>query len=115
MRILVIGAGRVGARVLRQLHKNPNLTLITTDPRDNPYAVEQGIIPDVDIREPLTPLNLEQIIAQAQPDLILMTWSVEDLGLGHAPGMDLFADALRDELVSISDVPMIEVSRTLTD
>ena len=112
MRILVMGAGRVGARVLRQLQKNPDLTVITADARENPYAVEQGIIPDVDIREPLTPLTLDHIIAQVKPDLILMTQATEDLGLGEAPGMGLMADALRDEMVSISEVPMIEVART---
>lgn len=112
MRILVIGAGRVGACVLRQLQKNPNLTVITVEPRDEPYAVQQGIIPDVDLREPLTPLNLDYIIAQVKPDLILLTRSTEDLGLGAAPGMDQLSSALGEELTVISEVPMIEVART---
>jgi hypothetical protein len=112
MRVLVIGAGRVGARALRQLQKNPNLTVITADPRDEPYAVQEGIIPDVDMREPLTPLNLDHILAQVQPDLVLLTRSTEDLGLGAAPGMDLLSGALGGELTVISDVPMIEVSRS---
>ena len=112
MRVLVIGAGRVGARVLRQLQKNPDLTLITVDPRDEPYAVQEGIIPDVDMREPLTPLNLDQIVARVQPDLVLLTRSTEDLGLGAAPGMDLLSSALGGELTVIADVPMIEVSRS---
>ncbi len=112
MRILIIGAGPVGARVLRQLQKNPELTVITVDAQENPYAVEQGIINQIDIPEALTPLNLDYIIAQTQPDLILLTQATEDLGLGDAPGMGLMADALRDELVSISEVPMIEVART---
>lgn len=111
MRIMVIGAGRVGARVLRQLQKNPNLAVITVDPRDDPYAVQQGIIPDVDIREPLTPLNLDYIVAQVRPDLVLLTRSTEDLGLGTAPGMDLLSSALQEELAVISEVPMIEVGR----
>jgi saccharopine dehydrogenase-like NADP-dependent oxidoreductase len=112
MRILVIGAGRVGARALRQLQKNPDLTVITADPRDEPYAVQEGIIPDVDLREPLTPLNLDHMVAQIQPDLVLLTRSTEDLGLGAAPGMDLLSSALGEELTVISDVPMIEVSRS---
>ena len=111
MRILVIGAGHVGARVLRQLQKNPKLTVITCDPQDDPYAVQQGIIPDVDLREPLTPLNLDHIIGQVQPDLVLLTRATEDLGLGTAPGMDMLSNALRDELAVISEVPMIEVGR----
>jgi nucleoside-diphosphate-sugar epimerase len=111
VRILVIGAGRVGARVLRQLQKNPNLTVITCDPRDDAYAVQQGIIPDVDLREPFTPLNLDHIINQVQPDLVLLTRATEDLGLGTAPGMDMLSSALQEELAVISEVPMIEVGR----
>ncbi len=82
------------------------------DAQEKPYAVEKGIINQIDIAEALTPLNLDHIIAQTQPDLILLTQATEDLGLGDAPGMGLMADALRDELVSISEVPMIEVART---
>ena len=58
MRILVVGAGRVGARVLRQLQKNPKLTVITADPHETPYAVQEGIIEKVDIRESLTPSHV---------------------------------------------------------
>jgi len=98
--------------VLRQLQKNPNLTVITVDPREEPYAVREGVIPDVDMREPLTPFNLDHILAQVQPDLVLLTRSTEDLGLGAAPGMDLLSSALSEELTVISEVPMIEVART---
>lgn len=40
MRVLVIGAGMVGARVLTQLKKNPCIEVVTVDPRERPYAVE---------------------------------------------------------------------------
>jgi len=36
MVVLVIGAGRTGAQVLRQLKKNPAITIRTLDPRENP-------------------------------------------------------------------------------
>jgi hypothetical protein len=111
MRILVIGAGRTGACVLRQLQKNPALTVLTADAHERPYAVAQGIIPAVDYRESLTPFTLDHVLAQAQPDLVLLTRAPNDLGLGAAPGMDLFADSLRHELMAISEVPMIEVAR----
>ena len=112
MRILVVGAGRVGARVLRQLQKNPKLTTITADPNETPYAVQEGIIDKVDIRESLTPLTLDFVVAQSQPDLMILTRTSEDLGLGMAAGMDILAEALREELAAISDVPVIEVART---
>lgn len=112
MRILVVGAGRVGARILRQLKKNPKLTVVTVDPNDAPYAVEQGIIEKVDILESLTPLTLEYVLSQAEPDLILLTRTSEDLGLGFAPGSDILAEALQEELAAISNVPVIEVKKS---
>jgi nucleoside-diphosphate-sugar epimerase len=111
MRILVVGAGRTGAKVLRQLQKNPAIQVITADPRPDPYAVEQGIIPAVDLAETLTPLTLEYVIEQARPDMILLAMASDDLGLGDAPGIDVLADALRQELAALGEVPIIEVAR----
>jgi nucleoside-diphosphate-sugar epimerase len=112
MRILVIGAGHTGARVVRELQKNPALTVLVADAQEEPYAVEEGIIEAVDYRESFTPFTLDSLLAQAQPDLVLLTRAPRDLGLGTAPGMDLFADSLRDELVTMSKVPMIQVAQT---
>lgn len=111
-RILVVGAGRTGAKVLRQLQKNPDLTVITLDPRPRPYALEQGLIEQVDVVEALTPLTLDHIVNQVEPDLILLTTTTEDLGLGTASGLDILADALREELASVATVPLIQVSRS---
>ncbi len=113
MRILVVGAGRTGAEVLIQLKKNPSLTVMTADPREEPYAVRKGIIAAVDFQEALTPLNLDYLLRQAQPDLVLLTRGVEDLALGSALGIDLLSDSLKDELAAIADVPMIIVGRSL--
>jgi hypothetical protein len=110
MRILVIGAGRTGAQVLRQLQKNPELTILVVDPHERPYAVERGIIPSVDYRESLTPLTLDYLLQKAEPDLVLLTRAPGDLGVGSALGLDMLADSLQDELATISDVPMIVVS-----
>lgn len=111
MRILVVGAGRAGTQVLRQLQKNPSLTVITNDANQEPFAVQEGIISEVDIQETLTPLTLEYVLAQARPDLILLTSVSEDFGLGTAPGVDVMVDSLKRELASISSVPLIEVAR----
>lgn len=110
MVVLVIGAGKTGAEVLRQLHKNPGITVRTLDPRECPFAVEEGIIDSVDYREVLTPFSLEFVLEQARPDLVLLASATEDLGLGAAPGMDVFAGALREELASLAKVPVIDVS-----
>lgn len=112
MVVLVIGAGRTGAQVLRQLQKNPGLRILTLDPRAEPHAVQEGIIKAVDFREVLTPLTLEYVLEQAKPDLVILASATEDMGLGAGQGVDLLAGALRDELAAIAEVPVIEVART---
>ena len=112
MRILVVGAGRIGVRVLQQLRKNPDITIITLDPREKPFAITEGILSSVDIDEPLTPLSLDYVLEETRPDLILLTTTTEDMGLGKAPGLDILAGALRDELAAIAKVPVVEVART---
>jgi hypothetical protein len=97
--------------VLRQLQKNPSLTLITCSPHQAPYAVQTGVVDKIDIQETLTPLTLSYVIREANPDLILLTSASEDFGLGTAPGVDVMVDALKTELASISEVPLIEVDR----
>lgn len=110
-RILVVGAGRTGAGVLRQLQKNPDLTLIVVDAHPEPYAVEQGVIEAVDYQETLTPLTLDFIIKKTEPDIILMTTTTEDLSLGSAPALDLLTEALQEEVASISTVPVLQIKR----
>ena len=68
-RILVVGAGRVGAKVLLQLKKNPTLMVYTVDPRGTPFAVEEGIIASVDYQRELTPRDLEPVIEEVEPDI----------------------------------------------
>ena len=111
MRILVYGCGEAGTTVLRQLQKNPALDLITADPRERPAALESGLIDTVDIPEPLTPMNLDAIVAEWQPDLILLATTSSDLALGNAPGIDVMLDSLWTELATISEVPVIMVDR----
>lgn len=112
MIVLVIGAGHTGAEVLLQLKKNPQVKVLTLDPRKDPFAIQQGIIEAVDFTEVLTPLTLGFILEQAKPDLVLLASATEDMGLGTAAGMDVLAQALRDELAAIAKVPVIEVART---
>ena len=110
--VLVVGAGRTGALVIEQLAKNPALRLVTLDPNPDPLAVRRGLIADVDFVETLTPLTLEHVLERARPDIVLLATATEDLGLGSAPGMDVLADALRDELAAVAEVPVIQVARS---
>ena len=110
MRILVIGAGYVGARVLKQLQKNPKIEVFIVDPQDKPFAVEQGIVPAIDFQEALTPQAIEQVLKQIKPDLVLVTTTIEDMGLGTPPGVDILVESLRQELAAIADEPIIVVA-----
>lgn len=112
MRILVVGAGRTGAEVIRQLQKNPDLTILTTDPRENPFAVEQGVIDKVDFEEAVTPFNLEYVVSRSEAGLVLLTRGAADLGLGRSMGMDILSDSLKDELAAIASVPVIQVAQS---
>jgi pyrroline-5-carboxylate reductase len=112
MRVLVIGAGRIGAKVIKQLHKNPAINIITADPRPKHFAVDEGIIEKVDIHESITPLTIERILQEADPDIVMITMQPEDMGLGKTPGVDILAEALHDEIASLSPVPVIEIART---
>lgn len=112
MRVLVVGAGRVGARVLLQLKKNPDLTVVTVDPREAPYAVEEGIIPSVDYHNELTPGDLEPLLEEVKPDIVLVTTSAEDIGRTGVPGLELLVEGLRGELEETAKVPIIAVART---
>ncbi len=112
MRVWGVGGGGGGARVLRQLQKNPQIVVMTVDANEDPYAVQKGLIEAVDIHEVLTPLTLDYIMQQSLPDLVLITTATEDLGLGKAPGIDILAEALREEITAICEAPVIEVART---
>lgn len=112
MRVLVVGAGRVGAKVIKQLQKNAAVQVITADPRQNLFAVEEHIIEKVDIQEVITPLTIAQILEDARPDIVLITMQPEDMGLGKGAGVGMLAEALHEEIAALSNVPVIEVART---
>lgn len=111
MRVLVVGAGMVGARVLRQLKKNPKIEVVTVDPRDRPYAVEQGIIEDVDYHAELNTVELKETLSKVRPDLVLVTTSKEDMARTGVSGLEVLVTALRNELEATAEVPIIAVAR----
>ena len=111
MRILVVGAGKVGAKVLLQLKKNPMIKAVTVDPRDRPPAVEDGVIETVDYHTELKLGELAEVIRQEKPELVLVTTSPEDIARTGVPGIELLVEALKGELEATTSVPIIAVSR----
>ena len=80
MRIWLIGAEQAGSEALRQLKKNPAVTVIVSDAVDRPKAVSDGVIAKVDMVENVTPVNINQLARRVRPDLILI-----DAGAARAP------------------------------
>jgi hypothetical protein len=109
--IMIIGAGKVGAKVLLQLKKNPKLEVTTVDSRETPYAVEIGIIDSVDYIAELTPIELKPLIERIAPDIVLVTTSKEDISRSNVPGLEILVDTLRQELEYTIDIPIIAVNR----
>jgi hypothetical protein len=109
--ILVIGAGKVGAKVLLQLKKNLKLEVTTVDSRKTPFAVEEGIIDSVDYLAELTPIELKPLIERIAPDIVLVTTSREDISSSNVPGLEILVDSLRQELEFTADVPIVAVNR----
>jgi hypothetical protein len=94
------------------LRKNPDLTIVTVDPRKTPFAVQEGILASIDYQRELTPSDLEFVIEEVEPDLVLVTTSRDDIGRSGIPGLEILVEALRQELEATSKVPIIAVSRT---
>ena len=109
--ILVIGAGKAGAKVLLQLKKNPKLDVTTIDSRETPIAVEEGIIDSIDYIAELTPIELKPLIERIAPDIVLLTTSREDISKSNVPGLEILVDTLRQELEFAAEVPIIAVNR----
>ena len=112
MKILVVGAGVIGAKVIKQLRRNPSIEIRVVDSRKVPYSVEEGIIETVDYQVELRPVELEQVINEVKPDIVLVTTSPQDISKSSIPGLEILVEALRIELESASKVPIIAVSRS---
>ena len=108
MRILVVGAGATGSEVIEQLKKNPSIEILVADARPSPPAVRKGVIDKVDFTEALTPLNMEHMLRQASPDLVLLAAAPNDLIDARIPGADLLARSMYEQLAIDSKWPVVK-------
>ena len=109
MKALVIGAGELGSRVIKQLRKNPGIEIIVADYREDNLAVQQGIIDHVDILEHLTPLNISECCEQTEPDMIFLCREARDWGHHDTVMATQFVSGMEKEL-SDYHIPVIPVS-----
>lgn len=112
MRVWLIGAGRAGSAILRQLRKNPDIEVIVSDPLEKPRALLDGLIEKVDIVERVTLLNVNEVARRVRPDLILISTGAGSQSFGNVSGGAAFAEALNYEISSASDYPCVVVSRS---
>lgn len=78
MKVLVVGAGRLGAQVIKQLRKNEGMEIVVAEAHPEPFAVKSGIIGKVDFAVHVTPLNFDEVVEMAKPDLVVLARTVKD-------------------------------------
>lgn len=109
MRVLVIGAGRLGMQVIRQLRKNPDIELVVADPHDKPEAVSKGLIEKVDLKVHVTALNFKEVVDAVGPDLVVLARTTHDWEKVDTPMGPQYVIGMEREL-TCTDVPVLPVS-----
>ncbi len=108
MRVLVIGAGRLGVQTIRQLKKNPDMEVVVADPHERPEALVEGVIDKVDVRAHVTALNFCEVVEAVEPDLVLLARTLEDWEKTDTPMGTQYVMGMEKELTR-ADVPVIPV------
>jgi FlaA1/EpsC-like NDP-sugar epimerase len=107
MRIWLIGADQAGSEVLRQLKKNPAITVVVSDALERPRAVSDRVIDKVDMVENVTALNINQLARRIRPDLILIDAGAAKRAMGRVSGGLVFTEAMQTEMAAMSETPCL--------
>lgn len=107
MRIWLIGADQAGSEVLRQLRKNPAITVVVSDALERPKAVADGVIARVDMVENVTALNINHLARRIRPDLILIDAGAAKRAMGRISGGMVFTEAMQTEMAAASETPCL--------
>jgi hypothetical protein len=107
MRIWLIGADESGSEALRQLRKNPAITVVVSDASERPKAVSERVIYKVDMVEHVTPMNVNQLARRIRPDMILIDAGAARRAMGRVSGGHVFAEALQVEIAGASELPCL--------
>jgi dTDP-4-dehydrorhamnose reductase len=113
LRVLVIGAEKLGAQVIKQLKKMPEVAVVVAERRERPVAVESGVVDKVDIVAHVTTLNFEEVLGIAHPDFVILARTVEDWDKAETPMGSEYVVGMERELTKF-DVAVLPVdSRVL--
>ena len=85
LRVLVVGAGRLGAQVIEQLRKNPGIEVVVADPHEKPEALASGVIDKVDLRVHMTALNCAEVVEAVKPDIVFLARTLDDWEKADTP------------------------------
>lgn len=109
MRVLVIGAGELGARTILQLRKNEDVEIVVSDHREDPFALREGVIEKIDVKLHVTPMNAVQVALTTKPDLVLIARKVKDWGHHDTVMGSQYVAGMERELSKLH-IPVIPVS-----
>jgi hypothetical protein len=109
MRALVVGAGSLGIRVIKQLRKNKKIEIMVADYRPDCQAVREGVIEKVDIMEHLTPLNISECCEEVEPDIVFLCREARDWGHHDTVMATQFISGMEKQL-SGYHIPVVPVS-----
>ncbi|MBU0684264.1 MAG: hypothetical protein KJ653_00210 [Candidatus Thermoplasmatota archaeon] len=110
MKVLVVGAGRLGSQVIKQLRKNPEIQIVVADAHEKPNAVVDGVIRSVDLRVHITPLNFMEIVDRVRPDLVILARTTEDWEQSDVPMGSEYVAGMERELTrtNVAVLPVCE-------
>ena len=92
---------------LRQLKKNPAITVIVSDALERPRAVVDGVIAKVDMVENVSSLNINLLARRIRPDLILIDPGAARRAMGRVSGGLVFTEAMQGEMAATSETPCL--------
>ncbi len=113
MRILVVGAEKLGAQVIKQLKKRDDIDLVVADVNETPAAVSQGLIERVDILAHVTALNFEEIVERAKPDFVILARTISDWQKSDVPMGGEYVLGMERELTKFGTMVLPVDSRVL--
>lgn len=108
MRVLVIGAEKLGTQVIRQLKKIPEIEMVVAERRERPVAVECGVIDKVDVVAHVTSLNFSEVLERVNPDFVVLARTVQDWEKTETPMGSEYVEGMERELTKF-DVAVFPV------
>lgn len=109
MRIWLIGADDAGTETLRQLKKNPAISVVVSAANERPRAVSERVIDRVDYVESVTSVNINQLARRIRPDLILIDAGAARKAMGNVGG-HFFTEAMNKEMADAAECPCLLLS-----